>query len=118
MEKLKKMKKKTLVIFVAMLTLMPFVGGVGMSASTVGEITDYNEEYLLTDQEMDALAEEIDNAESVGKERLAIGPMIKALRGAWSACTKVARGMGMPGCGTVITSGFATIKKVYQRIFG
>ncbi len=47
---------------------------------------------------------------------ISLGAMIIFLKGSWNVCTTVARGMGMPGCFSVIRSSYSVVRQVYDRV--
>ncbi len=75
-------------------------------------VVQVNEQYGI-DFETELGIEGIDKEQSVSS-----GAMIATLYKSWKACGQVARGMGMPGCGTVISTGYRVIKSVFQEIYG
>lgn len=97
---------------------MPVLGAAETNVIESQEIIEHVSQEM-TAEEIQAI-EDMESGEPMSeKERdIAIGAMISALYNAWKICGNVARGMGIPGCGTVIASGYQTIKSVYNRIFG
>ncbi len=105
-----------------------------LNASEINQGINYDQVYIeaanMTQEEYDNFVAQVNEqygidfegelqAEGISKERaVSIGAMIAALYKAWKICGTAARGMGMPGCGTVITSGYKAIRMVYQRIYG